>query len=82
MLLNLAYLAATKALAVLRLFTMSDHEKDIEILVLRHQLLDLQGQVGKPTFTKTDRAVLGGLLHQLPTDKLRHLLALLPDMLV
>ncbi len=45
---------------------MSDREKDIEILALRHQLLVLQGQVGKPAFTNTDRAILVGLLHHLP----------------
>nr|WP_079249536.1 integrase core domain-containing protein [Streptomyces sp. IMTB 2501] len=59
---------------------MSDRDKDIEILALRHQLLVLQRQVGKPTFTAADRAVLSGLLHHLPTDKLRHLLLLVrPD---
>lgn len=80
MLLRLAYLAATNILAILRLLTMSGHEKDIEILALRHQLLVLQRQVGEPTFTATDRAVLAGLLHRLPADKLRHLLLLVqPD---
>ncbi|WP_167746824.1 hypothetical protein [Streptomyces malaysiensis] len=44
MLLRLAYLAATNALAFLRLLPMSDREKDVEILVLRHQLLVLQRQ--------------------------------------
>ncbi|MFD0649163.1 hypothetical protein HUF15_39230 [Streptomyces samsunensis] len=44
MLLRLAYLAATNALAFLRLLPMSDRDKDIEILVLRHQLLVLQRQ--------------------------------------
>ncbi|MBP2067530.1 transposase [Streptomyces iranensis] len=55
---------------------MSDKEKDIEILVLRHQLLVLQRQVGKPSFTDSDRAILAGLLHHLPKDRLRHLLLL------
>ncbi|MGI5144241.1 integrase core domain-containing protein [Streptomyces sp. CA-106110] len=80
MLLRLAYLAATNILAILRLLTMTGREKDIEILALRHQLLVLQRQVGKPTFTATDRAVLAGLLHRLPADKLRRLLLLVrPD---
>ncbi|MER5916266.1 integrase, partial [Streptomyces sp. NPDC001982] len=80
MLLRLAYLAATNTFAFLRLLPMSDRDKDIEILALRHQLLVLQRQVGKPTFTDTDRAVLSGLLHHLPMDKLRHLLLLVrPD---
>src|SRR4030081_356875 len=62
---------------------MSDRDKDIEILALRHQLLVLQRQAGKPTFTDTDRAVLAGLLHHLPLNKLRHLLLLVrPDTLL
>ncbi|MFE2183702.1 integrase core domain-containing protein [Streptomyces sp. NPDC059455] len=76
MLLRLAYLTATNALAFLRLLPMSDKAMDIEILVLQHQLLVLQRQVGKPTFNDTDRAVLAGLLHHLPKEKLRHLLLL------
>ncbi|MFE9953456.1 hypothetical protein ACFYRJ_39375 [Streptomyces sp. NPDC005531] len=61
MLLRLVYLAATNILAILRLLTMSGCAKDIEILALRHQLLVLQREVGKPTFTATDRALLAGL---------------------
>ncbi|MFB7223297.1 integrase core domain-containing protein, partial [Streptomyces sp. NPDC056227] len=80
MLLRLAYLAATKTLSLLRLLPMSDRDKDIEILALRHQLLVLQRQVDKPTFTDTDRAVLAGLLHHLPKQKLHQLLPLVhPD---
>lgn len=60
MLLRLAYLAATNTFTLLRLLPMSDPDKDTEILVPRHQLLVLQRQVGKPTFTDTDRAVLAG----------------------
>ncbi|MFI9276268.1 integrase core domain-containing protein [Kitasatospora sp. NPDC052896] len=83
MLLRLACLAATNTFALLRLLPMSDREKDIEILALRHQLLVLQRQVGKPTFIDTDRAVLAGLLHHLPTDRFRHLLLLVrPDTLL
>ncbi|MET8116656.1 integrase core domain-containing protein [Streptomyces prasinus] len=74
MLLRLAYLAATNTFTLLRLLPRSEREKDIEILALRHQLLVLQRQVGKPRFTDTDRAVLAGLLHHLPIDKLRQLL--------
>ena len=80
MLLRLACLAATNAFALLRLLPMSDRDKDIEILALRHQLLVLQRQVGKPTFTNADRAVLAGLLHRLPMEKLQQLLLLVrPD---
>jgi transposase InsO family protein len=79
-LLRLAYLAATNTFTLLRLLPMRDRDKDIQILALRHQLLVLQRQVGKPMFTVTDRAVLAGLLHHLPKDKLRHLLLLVrPD---
>ncbi|GAA1122678.1 integrase core domain-containing protein [Streptomyces javensis] len=80
MLLRLAYLAVTNTFTLLRLLLRSERGKDIEILALRHQLLVLQRQVGKPVFTDTDRAVLAGLLHHLPIDKLRQLLLLVrPD---
>jgi putative transposase len=79
-LLRPAYLAATNAFAFLRLLPVSDGDKDIEIFALRHQLLVLQRQVGEPSFTETDRAILAGLLHHLPMDKLRNLLLLVrPD---
>ena len=80
MLLRLAHLAVTNTFALLRLLPMSDRDKDIEILALRHQLLVLQRQVGKPAFTDTDRVVLAGLLHRLPRQRLCQLLLLVrPD---
>ncbi|WP_042387771.1 integrase core domain-containing protein [Streptacidiphilus melanogenes] len=80
MLLRLVYLAATHAFALLRLLPMGEREKEVEILVLRHQLLVLQRQVGRPVFTDVDRAVLAGLLHHLPGERLRRLLLLVrPD---
>ncbi|MEV0615401.1 hypothetical protein AB0I81_18935 [Nonomuraea sp. NPDC050404] len=46
MLLRLAYLAVTNAFAALRLLPMSDRDKDTEILVLRHQVMVLERQLG------------------------------------
>ncbi|MER5421843.1 integrase core domain-containing protein [Streptosporangium roseum] len=64
----------------LGLLLRTDRDKEIEILVLRHQLMVLQRQAAKPVFTPTDRFLLAGLLRRLPTDKLRHLVLLVrPD---
>ncbi|MEU6788820.1 integrase core domain-containing protein [Nonomuraea angiospora] len=58
----------------------TDRDKEIEILVLRHQLMVLQRQVTKPAFTPTDRFLLAQLLHRLPMERLRHLVLLVrPD---
>ncbi|WP_405634746.1 hypothetical protein OHB53_11605 [Streptomyces sp. NBC_00056] len=38
MLLRLAYLTMTNTFSLIRLLPMSDRDKEIEILVLRHQL--------------------------------------------
>ncbi|WP_214324730.1 hypothetical protein [Nonomuraea sediminis] len=46
MLLRLAYLAVTNTFAALRLLPMSDRDKDVEILDLRHQITVLQRQLG------------------------------------
>ena len=68
MLLRLAYLGVTNAFAMLRLLPMSDRDKDVEILALRHQIMVLQRQLGKQKvrFDAADRALLAALLHQLP----------------
>ncbi|MEU5943629.1 integrase core domain-containing protein [Micromonospora sp. NPDC047548] len=75
MLLRLAYLGVTNALALLRLLPMSDRDKDAEILALRHQITVLQRQPHgeKVRFTRADRAWLAALLHRLPRDVLRNL---------
>jgi len=79
-LLRLAYLAMTNTFTLVRLLPIGGRDKDIEILALRHQLLVLQRQVGRPAFTDTDRVVLAGLLHRVPREKLRQLLLLVrPD---
>jgi transposase InsO family protein len=74
-LLRLAYLGVTNALAMLRLLPMSDRAKDAEILALRHQLMVLQRQQHgqKIRFTPADRALLAALLHRLPRAVLRQI---------
>jgi hypothetical protein len=56
--LRLAYLALTNTFALIRLLPMSDRDKDVEILALRHQLAVLQRKAGKPAFTPNDRTLL------------------------
>ncbi|MFC7588260.1 integrase core domain-containing protein [Nonomuraea antimicrobica] len=70
----------TTTFSFLGLLLRTNRDKEIEILVLRHQLMVLQRQAAKPVFMPTDRFLLAGLLHRLPTDKLRHLVLLVrPD---
>ncbi|TKA03134.1 integrase core domain-containing protein [Actinacidiphila oryziradicis] len=73
MLLRLSYLAVSGVFAFIRLLPVSDVDKDIEILTLRHQLAVLQRQIDRPRVTPTDRAFLAALLHRLPRPKLRQL---------
>jgi hypothetical protein len=47
-LLRLSYLAVSTVFTVMGLLPMSDTAKDIEILVLRHQLAILQRQIDTP----------------------------------
>jgi putative transposase len=72
-LLRLAYLGVTNALAMLRLLPMTDHAKDAEILALHHQITVLQRQLAgeRIRFDRSDRAILAALLHRLPRDVLR-----------
>src|SRR5258705_9973258 len=81
-LLRLAYLGVTNAFAVLRLLRMSDRDKDVEILALRHQITVLERQLGKEKvrLAASDRAFLAALLHRLPRDVLRRMRLLVrPD---
>lgn len=58
MLFRFAYLSVTSVFALVRLLLMSDRDKDVEILVLRHQVTVLQWQLGttRPRFNPGDRA--------------------------
>ena len=72
MLLQLAYLSVTNVFALLRLLPVSDRDKDVEILALRHQITVLEPQLGTtlPRLLPSDRALLAALLHRLPRDVL------------
>lgn len=81
-LLRLAYLAVTNAVAMLRLLPMSDRAKDVEILALRHQITVLQRQLhgARVRFAPVDRAFLAALLHRLPRSVLHQIRLLVrPD---
>jgi putative transposase len=71
--LRLSYPALNGIITLLRLLAMSNADKDVEILTLRHQLAVLQCQIDKPRLTTPDRAFLAALLHKLPRPALRRL---------
>ena len=82
MLFRLAYLSVTNVFALLRLLAVSDRDKELEILALRHQIAVLERHPGKtrPRFCPGDRAFLAALLHRLPRDVLgRFRLLVRPD---
>ncbi|GAA4102427.1 helix-turn-helix domain-containing protein [Nonomuraea soli] len=83
MLLRLAYLTVTNAFAALRLLPMSDRDKGVEILFLRHQVMVLERQLGadvRVRFAPEGRLFLAALLSSLPRAVLRRLrLVVRPD---
>jgi hypothetical protein len=46
-----------------------DRSKDVEIVVLRHQLAVLQRQISRPRFTPDDRVILSALARVLGRDR-------------
>jgi putative transposase len=69
MALQLTYLMFSKLLGWLVLRTRSDSSKDVEILVLRHQLVVLQRRTPHPRTTWTDRALTAALTRLLPVRR-------------
>jgi putative transposase len=60
------YLVVCRLLAFLVLLARGDRSKELEILVLRHELSILRRQVGRPRFEPHDRLLLAALSRVLP----------------
>lgn len=56
MLLRLAYLTVTNTFAALRSLPLSDRDKDMEIIALRHQITVLQRRLGADTRVRSGSA--------------------------
>ena len=63
---RLTYLMLLRVLGWLALLTRSHASKDVEILVLRHEVAALRRQTPPPRLTLPDRALLSALSHLLP----------------
>jgi len=63
---SFVYLAVRKVLALTMLVGRSDRTKELEILVLRHELAVLGRRSGRPGFEPADRALLAALSQALP----------------
>jgi putative transposase len=69
MLPKLAYLTLCRSIQLLALLGRGDASKDLEILVLRHQLSMLRRQVPRPRLEPTDRALLAAVSRVLPRTR-------------
>ncbi len=66
MVVSLLYLVACRLLQFVVLFGRSERSKELEILVLRHELGILRRQGKRPRFSVSDRLVLAALSRVLP----------------
>jgi hypothetical protein len=65
--LGLVYQVLVRVLSCLALLARSDTAKDVEILVLRHEVAVLRRTNPRPALTWPDRAMLSALSRLLPT---------------
>ena len=69
MLSKLAYLTLCRSIQLLRLMARGDAAKDLEILVLRHQLTVLRRQIPRLRLEPADRALLAAVSRVLPRSR-------------
>jgi putative transposase len=69
MLSRLAYLTLCRSIQLLMLLARGDRAKDLEILVLRHQLMVLHRQIPRPRLESPDRALLAAVSRLLPRSR-------------
>ena len=65
-LVSLVYVVACRLFALVLLLARSDRSKELELLVLRHELSILRRQARRPKLTESDRLVLAALSRVLP----------------
>jgi putative transposase len=66
---KLAYLTLCRSIQLLRLMARGDAAKDLEILVLRHQLTVLRRQIPRLRLEPADRALLAAVSRVLPRSR-------------
>src|SRR6266487_3499541 len=67
--LSFTYWVARRLFELLILFGRSEREKELEILVLRHELQVLRRQVGRPRLRSADRVLLAALGQLVPRKR-------------
>src|SRR5436189_4433961 len=72
--LSLAYWVVRRLFELLVLFGRSERAKELEILMLRHELQVLRRRVGRPRLRSADRVLLAALGQVLPRKRRRSFL--------